>query len=825
MTCRSDLRMQKCIKMKILLKKSLLIAVAFIGTVSLSGCLNGGDSGSTSSPASSTPTTSPTTKEFGFSGVSSVTALGSTSLRIQWSLATDTSVTGYRIYEMGTDGTLTAIANVSSSTTSYNHSSLTAGTFHNYVVRAFDATLNDGNSNFKGNYTHSGATSVSITGTTTATINFAAAGSFADSVNVYGTSRGVTTLLGSATNSATSFSATGLKSGTTYTFSTKVVAAGIEYDNSVSQSAQTTSQTSTKYKGVMLVQAYGDAPGAPTGTPQSRKTVITWNAFTGAVSSTAYSLVRTGQGAVLDSTTTTACTSSLTTSCRVCTASGTGPKTCSDTNVAASPQAYDYTVVLIPTTGWPEEMPVSDSAYRVTVQIPPDNMVLVHRDAANYEMCQLMGLSSDALNHQRCVYTGIGALPYSTGPTASPLNLTSGYYDFGYNLFVDRWVAACNWTRSQANGGTGMCGASNTAGDCFGTATPTSTIGTQGNVYYDTDGGTCYYRQSGGWVDLNNSSLSSAERALAYTVDPASNGGFKPPMVNINQSNSMSTCQAVTDGYYGSKRLLRNREYRAMAAWRTLTGEPDMSGVSDPLTDTQISSYESTSGATTHTTLNYCNANTHSGITATTFTGTELARVAAGGPDSFNIGSVGTKNCVSRYGVQDHVGNVWQWVSDQMTCSTASHTCTGIQSVVDTSNGYSSSFDMNNFLFNGIQGPGATTGGQVAANYTFDWTISNGVVGGTGQGQGFGAGYFNFPLALPMVGNDGGNAKQISTMTAKFHGDYISIYTDNGNTSRGLVAGGTWGNGGTVGRWTSNWYYSPTATSNGIGFRCALPAE
>jgi hypothetical protein len=813
-------------EIKFIFKKILLICIA-MNSLALVGCLNGGDSGgSSTTPATTTPTTpTTTTKDFGFAGVSSVTAIGGTSLKIQWTLATNTTATGYRIYEMGTDGTLTAIASVSSSTTSYNHASLTAGTFHNYVVRAFDASENDGNSTFKGNYTFSGTTSVSITGTTTATVNFPAAGSFADAVNVYGTSRGVTTLLGTATNAATSYAATGLKSGATYTFTAKVSSSGIEYDNLASQSAQTTSNTSTKYKGAMLVQAYGDATGAPTGTPQSRKTVITWNAFTGAVSSTAYSLVRTGQGSTLDSTTTTACTNTTTTSCQVCSATGTGAKTCNDTNVAASPQVYDYTVVLVPTAGWPEEMPASDSAYRITVQIPPNNMVLVHRDAANYEMCQLMGLSSDALNHQRCVYTGIGAAPYSTGPSASPLNLTSGYYDFGYNLFVDRWVAACNWTKSQASGGTGMCGASNTAGDCFGTATPTGTIGVTGNVYYDTDGGTCYYRQAASWIDLNNSSLTTAERALAYTVDPTSNGGFKPPMVNIDQSKSMSTCQASTDGYYGAKRLLRQREYVAMAAWRIFTGEPDMSGTADPLTDTQIGSYENGSGVTAHTTLNYCNASTHPGITATTFTGTELARVAAGGPDSFNIGSVGTKSCVSRYGAQDHVGNVWQWVSDQMTCSTASHTCSGIQSAVDSSNGYSSSFDMNAFLFNGIMGPGSTTAGQVAANYSSEWTIGNGVIAGTGAGQGFGAGYFSFPMGLPMVGNDGGNAKSIAANSAKFHGDYIYLYTDNGNASRGLFAGGSWGYGSYVGRWTSYWGYTPSGTSSTVGFRCALPAE
>ncbi len=262
-----------------------------------------------------------------------------------------------------------------------------------------------------------------------------------------------------------------------------------------------------------------------------------------------------------------------------------------------------------------------------------------------------------------------------------------------------------------------------------------------------------------------------------------------------------------------------------MAAWRSLTSEPNMDGTSDPLTDTQIGTFETGSAVTSHTTLNYCNGTTHSGITATTFTGTELAKVAAGGPDSFIIGSVGTKNCVSRYGAQDHVGNVWQWVSDQMTCSTASHTCSGIQSTVDTSNGYSSGFDMNNFLFNGIIGPGSTTAGQVAANYTSEWSIGSGVIGGTGSGQGFGAGYFSFPMGLPMVGNDSGNAKSIAANSAKFHGDYIYINSDNGNASRGLIAGGYWNFGGNVGRWSSNWYYTPSNTNTYIGLRCAMPAE
>ncbi len=75
--------------------------------------------------------------------------------------------------------------------------------------------------------------------------------------------------------------------------------------------------------------------------------------------------------------------------------------------------------------GIAEELPLSgNTSFRITVPIPPANMVLSHRDSINYEMCSLMGKPTDPLNHQRCTYSGLAKNPYNSNPGNSPLNLS-----------------------------------------------------------------------------------------------------------------------------------------------------------------------------------------------------------------------------------------------------------------------------------------------------------------------------------------------------------------------------------------------------------------
>jgi hypothetical protein len=493
----------------------------------------------------------------------------------------------------------------------------------------------------------------------------------AKELRLYCGSRGATPtlVLSGISVNVTSVSLTGLNSGTTYTCKIAAVdTSGAEQTNPATVSFQTTSTMGTAYKGVSLVQAYGDSPSAPVGTPQAKQVIVTWQPFTGAAAGTTYKLFRVAKGGTIDITQTGACTPTTTTTCLVCSPTGTGAKTCNDINVAASPAQYDYVVTWV-VNGNIEELPsTTQPSYRVTVQVPPANMVLVHRDAANYEMCNFMGKTTDPLNHQRCVYTGLGATPYNANPGAAALNLPAGYYDFGYNLFIDRWTAACNWT-PQSSGG--KCGAGATPGNCYGSLgenynllPPSNSIGADGNVYYDAKDGGCWIKVSGAWKADNDASLTKAQRFAIYTITPSA-ATPKPPITSVNQPRANDICAAATDADYGAKRLLRRREYIAAAAWPWLPDDPAtvISNKGSPWA--QISTLEYDTAANHLTTNGGCNTNSATGLTCNFPTG-DCAGDNSGDIQDVVIGSVSTKNCVSRFGAQDMVGNVNQWVSDQI---------------------------------------------------------------------------------------------------------------------------------------------------------------
>ncbi len=616
---------------------------------------------------------------------------------------------------------------------------------------------------------------------------------------------------------------------------------------------QTIPELKERYQGVIAVNALGESPQAPDGTPVIAQVSITWQPFLKADQKTVYRLVRVSRGGTLDMATKQVCTPDEMDSCMVCREMGTGVKSCTDPAVAPAPAQYFYSVGL-EVNSWPEELPRGNSEkYLVTVPVPPANMVLVHRDAANAEMCSLLGRKTDPLAHQRCPYSGLGSVPKNASPGKSDLNLDPNFYDLGYSFFIDRWATACHWS-PKTDTVYGRCGEKGTPGDCFGPvmklpligvdgaysvkecgprgaedgdpkvgpctakSTPPDSIGVDGSVYYSTSstksphsrGGECFIKSGGTWKSADSPELTLMERSLMATNEP-NQTTQRPPLVQVSQQGASLQCQGQNDGSYGAKRMMRRREYIVAAAWPHLKDEPGT------LTDVEITSLEN---GMKHPENHACNTNTHEGVSPENLpfnSSHELARGAEDGPDSFVIGSTGTSKCVSRFGAQDMVGNTLSWVSDQLGgCSPDTHSCHGILSAFDSGND-----DGAKYAFDGITGPGGSAG--LAS--VDEWKIAD---------PKYKAAYFSFPLGLPMVTKDGTQASAVQGSEKSFHDDQFSIFTDKSEKwgtrelsgpTRGGVVGGASDSKSSAGRFNYQLSSSPDTTSDNLGFRCVLPLE
>lgn len=110
---------------------------------------------------------------------------------------------------------------------------------------------------------------------------------------------------------------------------------------------------------------------------------------------------------------------------------------------------YYYTIVQS-LNQWPEELPTQNPGdFMFAAHVPDQYMVLVQRESVNYEMCSLMNRSTDPRKANHCQYAGLAATPYTSSGARLPL--PEGFYDFGYNLMVDRHQLACNWSRADAS--------------------------------------------------------------------------------------------------------------------------------------------------------------------------------------------------------------------------------------------------------------------------------------------------------------------------------------------------------------------------------------
>lgn len=445
-------------------------------------------------------------------------------------------------------------------------------------------------------------------------------------------------------------------------------------------------------------------------------------------------------------------------------------RTFTDSSVASG-QTYYYSVSPV-VDG--QTLHASQTAdYEAKVIVPPENMSLLHRWIANQEMCGLMGRSPDRSQNYRCAYSGPGNV--------------SGYFDIQKSRLVDTVELGCNYTPAPS------CGS--VANGCLGTAAPGAGVGSNGDVFYDRTAGTCYVKVAGAWSSAG-SALSSANRALLASSKPG-----LPPLVTIGQSEGWSTCIAKSETGFGAKRLLTHQEQLLASAWLS------------SLSDSEIDAIE---GGASGGTNGRCNTAGATGLTydnLTTPADLETLPGTLAGVRSVRTGSTYSTGCKSAYGVQDLIGNVWEWSSDQLgACSAVTHSCVGAASSLDASNTLWSGFD-----FDGTIGPG---GGGIGLT---DWGFS---------AMSYSATQILLPLGLPVVASAASSwdATPIGTGTgqfdpSRFHSDRIYLYTDNGGASRGLLAGGSQYDGAVSGRYTVGIDALPTDVYNYVGLRCGMDAE
>lgn len=736
-----------------------------------------------------------------FDGVKSVKNLGGfpPAVKIEWSEAT-TSVSGYRIYSLLKNPTTsvnewTAISDIlPPETTSYLHSAVDqviSGQIVTYKVKAVDlSNKEDSNNKQLATIVFDGIQDVQITGKSSATVSISSSvGSF-NEVRIYAQpllAGAVKKLVATAVGNLVSIPVAGLQSGVNYKFyaSAFIASFSAEDGNEVYRTAQTHSDgfgsgnvidTNFSFQNVRLVQGFGSAPNVnPITGPVVRQLTLVWNPFIGATSETKYRIIRGSGQSKLDTTSTTNCTSTTNTSCVVCTKTGSGPQNCTDTNLAAPPKKYDYAITLIKKNTvtneeWAEELPTTNfNDFVVSAQVPSNYMTLVHRESVNYEICYQMKRAPDPRKKNRCAYSGIGAAPYNSGPGKPPLTFEIGYYDFGYNLLVDRHMLACNWTRNS-------CGPNGCIGPTFvdanldsipeGSAPPSNAIGNNNDIYFainSTTGSNCYIKNAGIWRDVAATTTNSSLMALASTTDPGpADFRHRPVIHNMSPEGAQQICRSQNSDY-GTKRIMRRREFIAASPISFLEGEPD---ALTNLTDRwrKQLAFPFADGQTTIGN-NFGCANIHQGETnlswVTSITDlinptNERAFIRLGAwanshnrqSEPFFIGSSATRNCKSRFGMRDPYS--WEgygiWFSDQFAKQTTTATTPiyrGELSDLDDGARDFLGFDFNNTTL----GATITDGSITSSNYYQNTTSGSSAT---------------FPYYLPHLGIPlfGGNAGQ-----------------------------------------------------------------
>jgi|GEM_PF-4315659 len=323
---------------------------------------------------------------------------------------------------------------------------------------------------------------------------------------------------------------------------------------------------------------------------------------------------------------------------------------------------------------------VVDTAIEVVV--PPDNMTLVHRWAANRAYCSLLGATVDRSNNYRCLNVGLGG--FQDGATY--------YYDAKEHVFVDSYETGCPYTGSNVEDGLFMA------------------PGASGEVHYNRNTGACSYSDGVSWLPFTD---------VAYTLNPGlrASRGRLPPLTGLTRTQAQAVCTSelpqcagaacpngVGDVWDGSTRELPSRVEMMIAnTWPNVV---------------QFPQYED-SGSHTPSLLS-CNTNSAAGqvfedLADTLLTDGTITASPSSTVRSLSNSAAVTANCKSLFDIYNLVGNVGEWLADRYSCTSQNAT----QSSCDMLSPVGSQAG-------GLRDISLAATNSLGVTYSFDGTVRNG---------------------------------------------------------------------------------------------------
>jgi len=381
---------------------------------------------------------------------------------------------------------------------------------------------------------------------------------------------------------------------------------------------------------------------------------------------------------------------------------------------------------------------------KIKVLVPPNNKAFVKRRIVNKVVCNKMHINStsankpDKINSNRCKYYGPGDTDISG----------TSYYDIGaktlpaddIDYIVDRFEAGCPYTNDASS-----CILFTADGNCIGTETGTSLLGknaTLNSIYYSRTEGKCYIESGAGTWTLLDETLTTTNNL------PKVSYAHLPPLTNITKVAATNICQSTEQNIITTNFVGYNSTVALPGKLPSKKEQLAFFHYADNLSDSSIISLESGGGLSNIPSASKCNTSSANGLEAD-FLDFEtppssvfytLPGTASSGIRSLMTGSDITANCQSRFGVQDHVGNVAEFTNDTIDCTTAPCKGVGTGDYIPDTTTITDSYP--GFQLDGDFGPCVDVAGDGSCDNILDqWTIST---------QLYDSIRFSLPMGLPV---------------------------------------------------------------------------